>query len=146
MDPASAIIGVASGAAGIVAITTQIIAYFICLRDNYQNALPIVLDLITTCQVFEVGWKRLRTWAIELEQTGVHQISANILQDLMSFRDNSRMLVDLVKADLDRSLAAKREAGRRLITACPAKGLRNSCSTKRRSGSTVRGYIGRIAT
>lgn len=55
MEPASAILGIASGAATLVAMIGQTVSYLVDLCDSYRNARLVILDLMTNLQAFQVS-------------------------------------------------------------------------------------------
>jgi hypothetical protein len=56
MDPASAIIGISSGAATLVMVVGQTVQCLIDLCDSYRNARLNLLDLVTNLQAFKTAW------------------------------------------------------------------------------------------
>jgi hypothetical protein len=63
MDPASVVIGVVSGAASLAALAISTTTYLMGLKDSYKHVEIVVLDLVTTCQAFEIAWSRIHDWA-----------------------------------------------------------------------------------
>jgi hypothetical protein len=106
MDPASAIIGIASGAAALVAITSQVVSYIINLRDDNRNIPVILLDLVLTCQVYESAWVRIRTWLVESCDLSADE-GEPIIQELNNLLEGGKVMMELIHADLDRLTKAK---------------------------------------
>jgi hypothetical protein len=101
MDPASAIIGIASGAAALVAMTGQIVTYLVNLRDDCRNTEVILLDLALTCQAYESAWTRVRTWLLESCDPHADE-SDPIIQELQNFLEGGKVMMELIRADLNR--------------------------------------------
>jgi hypothetical protein len=101
MEPASAIIGIASGAAALVAMTGQIVTYLINLRDDSRNTEVILLDLALTCRAYESAWTRVRTWVLESCDPNADE-SEPIIQELQNFLEGGKVMMELIRADLNR--------------------------------------------
>jgi hypothetical protein len=109
MDLATAIIGIASGAASLVAITGQVVTYLTSIADSYRSARLIVLDLVSTCQAYEAAWSHIRQWALEAHAAEVPN-SESILGQLGTFLEVGKVIMDLITGDLDR-LSSKSSGG-----------------------------------
>ena len=100
MDPVSAVIGIASGAAGLVAIAAQLITYLTGLRESYQAARLMVLDLAATCQSFRAACVRVNEWATSACDVGSSTPSSSLLDQLMSFIELSKIILDTISSDI----------------------------------------------
>ena len=107
MDLASAIIGIASGAAALVALTGQVVGYLIQLRDDNRNTEIILLDLVLTCRAYESAWTGIRTWLLESCDSRMDD-SEPIIQELQSFLEGGKVMMELIRADIDRLSSKKR--------------------------------------
>lgn len=101
MDPASAIIGIASGAAALVAMTGQLVSYLIRLRDDTRNLEVILLDLVLACQAYESAWTHIRTWLLESWDPGSDE-GEPIIQEFCNFLEGGKVMMEFIRADLDR--------------------------------------------
>lgn len=98
MDPASAIIGIASGAASLAALAISTTTYLIGLKDSYKTVELVVLDLVTTCQAFEIAWRRIHDWAQARisQSTDVDPIFA----ELLAYQENSKIILGALHSEL----------------------------------------------
>jgi hypothetical protein len=101
MDPASAIIGIASGAAGLVALSLQTVTFLTNMYDTYKNVQLLLLDLLTACRAFEMAWTSIRAW-VQSKQDDPGSISPPALEQLNSYVTYSEIILDLLRTDLDR--------------------------------------------
>jgi hypothetical protein len=60
MDPASAIIGISTGAATLVVMVGQTVQCLIDLCDSYRKARLNLLDLVTNLQAFRTAWLKIK--------------------------------------------------------------------------------------
>jgi hypothetical protein len=101
MEPASAIIGIVSGSAGLVALSIQIITSLTSVYDAYKNVHLELWDLLTTCRMFEMAWTDIHEW-VQSKQDSPGSISPLALEHLSSYVDFSTVVLDLLRKDLDR--------------------------------------------
>lgn len=98
MDPASVIIGVVSGAASLAALAITTTRYLLGLKDSYKGVELVVLDLVTTCQAFEIAWRRIRDWAqIQINES---QGADPIFGELLAYHDNSKIVLGQLHNEL----------------------------------------------
>ena len=102
MDPASAIIGIASGAAGLAAITAHIVTYLAGLKDVHRNARLIALDLASTCRAYELAWARIQDWAEVVDISGTAEAASAFIDELQRFLKDGEIILSLIKEDLHR--------------------------------------------
>jgi hypothetical protein len=102
MDPASAVIGISSGAATLVVMIGQTVQCLIDLCDSYRNARLNLLDLVTNLQAFKTAWTKVKDWAAgEVGMSQKTQSDAAI-EHLLAYVEMSKLVVDLICEDLDR--------------------------------------------
>lgn len=102
MDPASAIIGISSGAATLVMVVGQTVQCLIDLCDSYRNARLNLLDLVTNLQAFKTAWTKVKDWASrEVEMNQKTQSDAAV-EHLLAYVEMSKLVVDLICEDLNR--------------------------------------------
>lgn len=104
MDPVSAIIGIASGAAGLVALTSQVVTYLVGLRDSHQNAELTILDLISTCQAYQTAWSHIEQWVSEASNHAQLFDSTPTLSELKIFLETGHVVMSLMQRDMNRLL------------------------------------------
>lgn len=102
MDPASAIIGIASGAAGLVAITAQVVTFLAGLKDAHRNVRVMALDLSSTCRAYKAAWTRIHDWARTVDGSGSAASATSYIEELRNFLDDGETIVGWIKEDLDR--------------------------------------------
>ena len=102
MDPASAIIGIASGAAGLVAITAQVVTFLAGLKDAHRNVRVMALDLSSTCRAYEAAWTRIHDWARIVDGSGSAASAMSYIEELRTFLDDGETIVGWIKEDLNR--------------------------------------------
>ncbi|KAK7890070.1 hypothetical protein LTR67_008535 [Exophiala xenobiotica] len=109
MDPASAAIGVVSGAAGLVALAISTTSYLLGLKDSYKTVEIVVLDLVTTCQALETAWRRIHDWASaqQLQST----TADSIFGELLAYHENSKIVLGALHSDLEHADGASRSPG-----------------------------------
>jgi hypothetical protein len=98
MDPASVVLGVVSGAAGLAALAISTTTYLIGLKGSYNHVELVVLDLVTTCQAFEIAWRRIHDWA-----KGHMCQSADadpIFGELLAYHENSKIVLGALHSEL----------------------------------------------
>ena len=94
-----------------MAITAQVITYLIALRDAHQNAELMVLDLISTCRAYETAWSRIQQWALQASDELRVGNSETILDQLETFLETGRAVMDLIKKDIDRISSTSKRGG-----------------------------------
>jgi hypothetical protein len=98
MDPASVVVGVVSGAAGLAALAISTTTYLIGLKDSYKHVELAVLDLVTTCQAFEIAWRRIHDWA---EGHICQSADADpIFGELLAYHENSKIVLGALHSEL----------------------------------------------
>jgi hypothetical protein len=102
MDPASALIGISSGAATLVVMVGQTVQCLIDLCDSYRNARLNLLDLVTNLQAFKTAWIKVKDWASGEVETSQKTQSDAALEQLLAYVEMSKLVVDLICEDLDR--------------------------------------------
>src|ERR1700754_5006971 len=100
MEPVSAIVGIASGAAALVAMTRQVVAYLIDLRDDNENNEVILLDLVLTCRAYESAWTLVQAWLQEGCDPRADE-SEPIIHELQNFQEGGKVMMGLIRADID---------------------------------------------
>lgn len=108
MEPVSAIIGIASGVAGLLALTAQIVEYLVEIRDRHQNARLTVLDLIATFKAYEAAWAQIQQWAEQTSQTTLAGDSDSLVAQIESYLEVGKAMMDIIEADLDRASASSK--------------------------------------
>lgn len=97
MDPASVVVGVVSGAASLAALAISTTTYLIGLKDSYKHVELVVLDLVTTCQAFEIAWRRIHDWA----EGHMCQADADpIFGELLAYHENSKIVLGALHSEL----------------------------------------------
>ena len=98
MDPASIVIGVVSGAAGLTALAISTATYLISLKDSYKSVGLVILDLVTTCQAFEIAWRRIHDWA---RARMIQSADADpIFAELLAYHENSKIVLGALHSEL----------------------------------------------
>jgi hypothetical protein len=98
MDPASVVIGVLSGAAGLAALALSTYAYLLGLRDSYTHIELTVLDLASTCQTFEISWTCIHHWASDHQLHGAE--SRAVFEQLLSYSETSKIVLSALHSEL----------------------------------------------
>jgi hypothetical protein len=100
MDPASAVIGVVSGSATIVAASVKTIQFLTSLQDSYKRTELVICDLRSTCQAFETAWSQIHLWASE--QTSREVAAGSIFEQLLAYLEVSKIIFSSLQNDLER--------------------------------------------
>jgi len=108
MEPVSAIIGIASGVAGLLTLTGQVVCYLVDLRDRHENARLLVLDLIATFKAYEAAWSQIQKWALEAGNTPDAGDSDSLIVQIESYLEVGKAMMDLIESDLDRASASSK--------------------------------------
>jgi hypothetical protein len=98
MEPASVVIGVVSGAAALTALALSTATYLMGLKDSYKHVEIVVLDLVTTCQAFEIAWRRIHDWAQDRVCQSVDPDP--IFGELLSYHENSKIVLGALHSEL----------------------------------------------
>jgi hypothetical protein len=98
MDPASVVIGVVSGAAALTALAISTTTYLMGLKDSYKHMEIVVLDLVTTCQAFEIAWSRIHDWAQGHMCQSAY--ADPIFHELHSYQQNSKIVLGALHSEL----------------------------------------------
>jgi hypothetical protein len=101
MDPASAIIGIASGAAGLVALCIQTLTFLSSVCDSYKNTQLAAWDLISSCEALKAAWTNVHIWLEEM-QDKPNALSSLALEQLKSLMGTSKFFMELLQKDLER--------------------------------------------
>lgn len=104
MDPVSAIMGIASGAASLVVMAAQTTRYLVNLCDSCQNVRLMLLDLSATCLACETAWSQVQAWATEESSRAHHVVSPATLEQVFAYIDISQAILDAVHSDIRRLL------------------------------------------
>ena len=110
MEPASVVIGVVGGAATLAALAISTTTYLLGLKDSYKHVELVVLDLVTTCQAFEMAWRRIHNWA-----KGHMSQSADadsIFAELLAYHENSKIVIGALHSELQRLEVSPRNTWR----------------------------------
>lgn len=108
MEPVSAIIGIASGVAGLLALTGQVVGYLVDLRDHHENAQLFVLDLIATFKAYEAAWSQIQKWVLEASSTPDAGESDTLIAQIESCLEVGKAMMDIIERDLDRASASSK--------------------------------------
>lgn len=108
MEPVSAIIGIASGAAGLLALTSQVVGYLVELRDRHENARLTVLDLIATFKAYEAAWAQIQQWALQASNAPLAGDSESLIAQIESYLEVGKAMMDIIESDLDRASASSK--------------------------------------
>ncbi|MCJ1430898.1 hypothetical protein MMC27_000248, partial [Xylographa pallens] len=100
MEPASVVIGVVGGAATLAALAISTTTYLIGLKDSYKHVELVVLDLVTTCQAFEVAWRRIHDWAKDHMSQSAD--ADPIFAELLAYHENSKIVIGALHSELQR--------------------------------------------
>ena len=101
MEPASALIGIISGTVGLLAVAAQVITCLQALRDTYRASNILVLDLLVSCNSYELAWTKLRDWATMIEQDETSDPSSEGLHEVCKLADIGKVVLETIKTDLD---------------------------------------------
>ena len=63
MEPASAAVGVVSGAVALAAFAYQTAKFLVDIKDVWKNTTPSVSDLVSLCHAYRAAWLRIHQWA-----------------------------------------------------------------------------------
>lgn len=102
MEPASAIIGIAGGAATLVSMIGQTVSYLVDLCDSYRSARLFILDLMTSLQALKSAWTNIENWTTEGNWVDQTMQSDPTVEQLLAYVDLSKLVVDVICEDLDR--------------------------------------------
>jgi hypothetical protein len=100
MDPASVAIGVVSGSAALAALAVQITTNLLGLRDTYRDSEIIILDLVSTCQAFEIAWRRIHDWASSWVGKSSETQADSILRHLVAYHETGSFVLQALNAEL----------------------------------------------
>ena len=100
MDPASAAIGVVSGSAALAALAVQITTYLLGLRDTYKDSEIIILDLASTCQAFEIAWRRIHDWASSWVGNPSETQADSIFRHLVAYHETGSLVLKALNTEL----------------------------------------------
>ena len=116
MEPASAIIGIASGAATLVSMIGQTVSHLVDLCDSYRNARLFILNLMTNLQALKSAWTNIKNWTTEGTRVDQTMQSDPTVEQLLAYVDLSKLVVDVICEDLDRLgvLASNKKSSRRI--------------------------------
>jgi hypothetical protein len=100
MDPASAAIGVVSGSAALAALAVQITTNLLGLRDTYRDSELFILDLASTCQAFEIAWRRIHDWASSWLGASTGAQADSIFKHLVAYHETGSLVLRALDAEL----------------------------------------------
>ena len=104
----------------------QVTKTLVGLRDSYEEAELVLLDLATTCRTFEIAWKRIHIWASDHMCQGVDPI----FEQLLSYHETSQIVLSAFKAELQQLEPTSMNTTRRLSFKNKARSVLHEQSLK----------------
>jgi hypothetical protein len=101
---------VVSGAAALAALAVQVTAYLLGLKDTYEDSELIILDLASTCQAFEIAWRRIHDWASSW--IGNAAESDSIFRHLLAYHETDRLVLRALNTELVKLMPATKSSWR----------------------------------
>lgn len=137
MEPASAIIGVASGAASLAVLALQVSRFMIGMKDAFDHIEIRLIDLVSLCRTLEVAWKEIANWASQQASHG--EVSTAVLEQLQHCCETSKMVLEAVSKDFNQ-VSSKGKRTWQLGSKDKGRAVMHE-SNLREHGASLRGQI-----